>query len=147
VVLKYLARYCCRVAMSNQRLLCVSADTVTFRWKDYRAGGKQKAMPLSLEEFARRFLQHVLPKAFVRIRHYGLLANRNRESRLSTCRKLLGVSGPALPATVQPASPDEPRCCRVCGQGVMIVVELLPRQFAAAGEAGQDDAPGKVDSS
>jgi hypothetical protein len=146
VVLRYLARYCCRVAMSNQRLLCVSEDTVTFRWKDYRSGGKQKVMPLPLEEFARRFLQHILPKGFVRIRHYGLLANRNRETRLSQCRKLLGVAGPTLPAGVQPAA-DEPRRCRVCGQGVMVVVELLPRRFDSVWEAGQENAAGNVDSS
>jgi Putative transposase/Transposase zinc-binding domain len=141
VVLRYLARYTYRVAMSNQRLLAVTADTVTFRWKDYRDGGKEKVMTLSVEEFARRFLQHVLPKAFVRIRHYGLLANRNRASRLATCQKLLGVAGPTLPAGVQPAA-DESRCCPVCKQGVMVVVELLPRQF---GE--EDNAAAAVDSS
>jgi hypothetical protein len=140
VVLKYLARYTYRVAMSNQRLLAVTQETVTFRWKDYRAGGKQKVMTLSVEEFARRFLQHVLPKAFVRIRHYGLLANRNRESRLARCRKLLGVAA-TLPAGVQPAQ-EEPRCCPVCGQGVMVVVELVPRQL---GE--EDNTATEVDSS
>jgi hypothetical protein len=146
VVLKYLARYTYRVAMSNQRLVRVTEDAVTFTWKDYRANGKQKLMTLPVEEFARRFLQHVLPKGFVRVRHYGLLANRNRETRLLQCRKLLGRSPGTPPAAVQPAAAaNEPRCCPVCGQGVMVVVELLPRQFGAA--AGQVDAPGEMDSS
>jgi len=142
VVLKYLARYTYRVAMSNQRLTAVTDKEVTFTWKDYRASGKQKEMTLSVAEFARRFLQHVLPRGFVRVRHYGLLANRGREVKLALCRRLLAARATQAPAsTVQPAV-KEPRCCRGCGQGVMVVVELLPRQFGALG-----DARGELDSS
>jgi hypothetical protein len=141
VVLKYLARYTYRVAMSNQRLIHASDDEVTFLWKDYRAEGKQKTMTLAVEEFARRFLQHVLPSGFVRIRHYGLLANCIREERLSQCRRLLAATAAqAMRTAVQPEA--EPHCCRACGQGVMVVVELLPRQFGAV-----YDARGEVDSS
>ncbi len=149
VVLKYLARYTYRVAMSNQRLIHASEDEVTFTWKDYRANGKQKVMTLPVEEFARRFLQHVLPSGFVRIRHYGLLANRGREEKLSQCRKLLAQATTAQAmAAVQPAATEEAHRCRVCGQGVMVVVELLPRQFAEVGEApAEANAPAEVDSS
>ena len=142
VVLKYLARYTYRVAMSNQRLVSATQEKVTFRWKDYRAKGKQKEMTLRVEEFARRFLQHILPCGFVRVRHYGLLANRGREKKLTLCRRLLAARATQAPASsVQPAA-KEPRCCRGCGQGVMVVVELLPRQF---GEVS--DARGQLDSS
>jgi Putative transposase/Transposase zinc-binding domain len=146
VVLKYLAQYSYRVAISNQRLVGATEDTVTFTWKDYRAGGKRKGMTLAIEEFARRFMLHILPKGFVRIRHYGLLANRCRETKLSMCRKLLGVKTQVLPGTVQPAA-EGPRRCPVCGEGVMVVVELLPRQFDEAAAAGQDGGLGEADSS
>jgi hypothetical protein len=89
VVLKYLARYTYRVAISNSRLLHVSEQEVTFSYKDYRHEGRQREMTLSIQEFARRFLQHVLPRGFVRVRHYGLLANRHREEKLRACRRLL----------------------------------------------------------
>jgi hypothetical protein len=143
VVLKYLARYTYRVAMSNQRLLSATDEEVTFQWKDYRAKGKQKKMTLRVAEFARRFLQHVLPRGFVRVRHYGLLANRGREEKLALCRRLLAAAQAtqAAASTVQAAA-KEPRCCRGCGQGVMVVVELLPREFGAVG-----DARGELDSS
>jgi hypothetical protein len=93
-VLKYLARYTHRVAISNQRLLSMQDGQVTFRYKDYAAGQCSKTMTLSAEEFLRRFVQHVLPSGFVKIRHYGLLAVRGRNDRLELCRRLL------LPATV-----------------------------------------------
>jgi hypothetical protein len=101
----------------------------------YRAGGKEKEMTLSVEEFTRRFLQHVLPRGFVRIRHYGLLANRGREEKLSLCRRLLAATTPR--SSVQPTE-QEPHRCRTCGQGVMIVVELLPRQFGQAAQTRED---------
>ena len=75
-VLNYLARYTHRVAISNHRLISFKDDQVSFRWKDYAAGGKQKVMTVSADEFLRRFLIHVLPKGLVRIRHFGLFANR-----------------------------------------------------------------------
>ena len=94
-------------------------------------------MTLSVEEFARRFLQHVLPRGFVRIRHYGLLANRGREEKLALCRRLLAAATQAMRTAVQPAE-EEPQRCRKCGQGVMIVVELLPRQFGEVGDARRE---------
>jgi Putative transposase/Transposase zinc-binding domain len=148
VVLRYLARYTYRVAMSNQRLVAVSEDTVRFTWKDYRAAGKQKAMTLPIEEFARRFLQHVLPSGFVRIRHYGLLANRGREGKLAKCRELLAATAAQrIASAVQPAAEAEPHRCRLCGQGVMVVVELLPRPFGEVAAVAEGATPGKVDSS
>jgi hypothetical protein len=89
-VLHYLARYTHRVAISNHRLLSVSDSGVTFRWKDYAHGSKQRTMTLSPEEFLRRFLQHVLPRGFPRIRYFGWLTNRSRGSLLPLCRCLLG---------------------------------------------------------
>ena len=82
-VLRYLGRYTHRVAISNHRLLAFDQERVTFRWKDYAHGGKQGKMTLGATEFLRRFFLHVLPKGFVRIRHFGFLANRFRASRLA----------------------------------------------------------------
>ena len=132
VVLKYLARYTYRVACSNSRLVSVTDDEVTFTWKDYRHGGRERLMTLSSDEFARRFLQHILPQGFVRIRHYGLLANRVRKDKLALARHLLRAE--VLKRNIAPAcgGPGEPRRCRVCGQGVMEAVEGLPRQACLA---------------
>src|SRR5204862_8068817 len=88
-VLKYLARYTHRVAISNHRLVKLEAGRVTFRYKDYADARKEKLLTLSAEEFLRRFVQHVLPKGFMKIRHYGLLASRRREARLHKARQLL----------------------------------------------------------
>jgi hypothetical protein len=125
VVLKYLARYTYRVAISNSRLLSVSDEEVTFSYKDYRHEGRQRQMTLSLSEFSRRFLQHVLPRGFVRVRHYGLLANRGREQKLRACRRLLLAEPARLAAGV---AEEQPRRCPVCGEGVMLVVETTGRQ-------------------
>jgi hypothetical protein len=137
VVLKYLARYVHRVAISNSRLLRVTDEEVTFSYKDYRHNGKVKQMTLSSEEFARRFLQHVLPKGFVRIRHYGLLANRGRQAKLGTCRRLLLKEPLAQQASVAAvdSQAEQPGRCPACGQGQMQTVALLPRR--QAGEPGQ----------
>jgi Putative transposase/Transposase zinc-binding domain len=144
VVLKYLARYVHRVAISNSRLVRASAEEVTFRYKDYRRQGQHKEMTLSIEEFGRRFLQHVLPLGFVRIRHYGLLANRGREEKLQVCRRLLLVEHAQEAApTAKPAeqAEAESRCCRACGEGVMEFVEALPRQpHAAIAEPARQDS-------
>jgi hypothetical protein len=141
VVLKYLARYTQGVALSNSRLVHASAEEVTFRWKDYRAAGKQKYMTLAVEEFARRFLQHVLPRGFVRVRHYGLLANRGREAKLAACRRLLVAARAATAAAGVVETATTPRCCRECGVGVMEVVQLLPRQHAEVlAEEGPPDS-------
>ena len=88
-VLKYLARYTHRVAISNHRLVAVEDAKVTFRWKDYAHGHRQRTMSLDAVEFLRRFLLHVLPKGFMRIRYYGLLANRHRTENLQRARHLL----------------------------------------------------------
>lgn len=92
-VLKYLARYTHRVAISNARLVTVTQGKVAFRYKDYADGNEQKVLTLSADEFLRRFVQHVLPERFVKIRHYGLLANRRREWKLNVCRLLLAAQG------------------------------------------------------
>jgi hypothetical protein len=102
-VLKYLTGYTHRVALSNRRLVQVTEQEVTFNWKDYTANGQQKEMTLSGEEFVRRFSLHILPRHLVRIRQYGLLANRDRGERLARCRTLLGMS--ARPESARPALP------------------------------------------
>ena len=93
-VLEYAARYTHRVAISNDRLLDVQDEKVQFRWKDYRDGNRKKVMTVTAEEFIRRFLLHVLPEGFQRIRHYGFLANRYREQKLARCRELLKMPPP-----------------------------------------------------
>jgi hypothetical protein len=144
VVLKYLARYVHRVAISNSRLVRASSEEVAFSYKDYRQQGRPKEMTLSIEEFGRRFLQHVLPLGFVRIRHYGLLANRGREEKLRLCRRLLLVepAQEAAPAVAPVESAEgESRCCRACGEGWMELVEVLPRQpQATLAEAALPDS-------
>jgi hypothetical protein len=90
-VLHYLARYTHRVAISNHRLVTFKDDRVSFRWKDYAQGSKQKVMTVSTDEFLRRFLTHVLPKGLIRIRHFGLFANRKRSASLRRCRMLLNA--------------------------------------------------------
>ena len=115
-VLAYLSRYTHRVAISNSRLLSLDDRGVTFRWKDYRAEGRtrQKTMTLAAEEFMRRFLLHVLPSGFHRIRHYGLLANPTRKKNIDAARALLQAPAPAAPLnptlTTQ-RDPDPPRSC------------------------------------
>ena len=98
-VLHYLARYTHRVAISNHRLVAVTDDTVSFRWKDYRHGSQIRTLTLDADEFLRRFLLHVLPKRFVRIRYFGFLAPRCRTRELAQCRQALAVA---------PTPPDEP---------------------------------------
>jgi hypothetical protein len=96
-VLRYLGRYTHRVAISNHRLLAFDGDSVTFRWRDYAHGNVQRTMTITAEEFIRRFLLHVLPKGFVRIRHFGFMANYQRSTFFELCRQLLGTT-PVLPA-------------------------------------------------
>src|SRR5262249_52984341 len=126
-VLKYLARYTHRVAISNSRLESLANGRVTFRVKDYADGGHSKPLTLDAVEFLRRFVQHVLPKGFMKIRHYGLLAHAQRAERLRVCRRLLLVATVAsqLP-TADPAriEPAQPRCCPACGGTRLIYREL-----------------------
>ncbi len=123
-VLQYLGRYTHRVAISNHRLISLADDQVTFRWRDSAHHNEQKVMSLSLDEFLRRFLLHLLPKGFVRIRHFGFLANRRRATLLPLCRQALG----AVPPQTQPeASTPGTRplwLCPNCG-GPMVVIERL----------------------
>jgi Putative transposase len=121
-VLHYLARYTHRVAISNHRLIDVTDTYVSFRWKDYAHHSKRRVMTLSHEEFLRRFLQHVLPRGFPRIRYFGLLANRRRAVLLPLCRTLLAA--PPEPVLSKPtAAPVLWRC--PCCQGPMRLVERL----------------------
>ena len=87
--MKYLGNYTHRVAISNHRIVTVENDMVTFKWKDYKVGGKQKLMSLDALEFIRRFLLHVLQPKFVKIRHFGLLCNRTKKVALESCKKLI----------------------------------------------------------
>ena len=104
-VLHYLARYTHRVAISNHRLMAITDDTVSFRWKDYRHGSQIRTLILDADEFLRRFLLHVLPKRFVRIRYFGFLASRCRTRELAQCRQVLAVTPtpPAEPLGHRPA--------------------------------------------
>jgi hypothetical protein len=123
-VLAYLARYTHRVAISNRRLIAADAKTVTFKVKDYRIDGpgRYKTMTLDAHEFIRRFLIHVLPSGFHRIRHYGLLASGVKADNLALARKLLNVAPPAPApedAAADPATPDQP--CPCCGTAMRII--------------------------
>ena len=129
-VLKYLARYTHRVAIGNSRLRDLSEGKVTFAYTDYRHPEKQRELTLSAVEFLRRWVQHVLPRGFVKIRHYGLLCNRRREEYLHVCRRLLlgskvsrAGSGVAIEATrvVEP-------CCPHCGSSRLAHLGELSRE-------------------
>jgi hypothetical protein len=149
-VLAYLSRYTHRVAIANSRLVALDDAGVTFRWKDYRAKGRERAkvMTLAIDEFIRRFLIHVLPDGFHRIRHYGLLANGGRAENIARARHLLDV-----PATQSEASDTdgtdegEPQTlsqpCPCCG-GRMIVIETFERGCAPRYQA---TVPSRIDSS
>lgn len=117
-VLKYLSRYTHRIAISNRRLVSMDEQTVTFSYKDYRQDSRRRTMTLDGAEFLRRFLLHAVPGGFVRIRHFGLLANRVRAENLMTSRRLLGGKVPAF-AVVVLTEPELPRC-PVCQRGRMI---------------------------
>ncbi len=142
-VLEYLGRYTHRVAISNNRLLELNDGAVTFAWKDYRHESKNKTMRLDAHEFIRRFLLHVLPSGFQRIRSYGFLANRYRQVKIELCRKLLGAPVPVVAVDVSDQSIDyrdryqrltglSLRDCPHCGKGQMVRIEsftagVLPR--------------------
>jgi hypothetical protein len=121
-VLQYLARYTHRVAISNHRLLSVDNNQVCFRWKDYAHHNKRRTLALSHEEFLRRFLHHVLPKGFPRIRYFGWLANRRRGRLLPICRARLACQPPA-PPTVSDDDVTTWRCPRC--HGPMRMIERL----------------------
>ena len=126
-VLAYLSRYTHRVAISNSRLLSFNEAGVTFRYKDYRRHGaeRQRVMTLGTDEFIRRFLLHVLPRGFHRIRHYGLLAGSARKASLALARELLAVPAPTEGDELEQVAELRPPC--PCCGGHMIVVETFAR--------------------
>jgi hypothetical protein len=141
-VLDYVGRYTHRVAISNNRLLDIEDSQVEFRYKDYRHDGQQKPMTLSADEFIRRFLLHVLPNGFQRIRYYGFLGNRHRQEKLQQCRQLLGMARLEQLASTEETEPDYrdryealtgPSLweCPVCHRGRMIVIGSID-SFAPA---------------
>jgi Putative transposase len=143
-VLRYLARYTHRVAITNRRLLACEDGQVTFRWKDYQRGNRQRLMTLDAVEFIRRFLLHVLPRGFQRMRHYGFFANGQRTVKLPRCRELLRQA-PLVPAETSPAvdaiataSTPPPRAdaCPVCRVGRMQVQETWFAQRTARDISG-----------
>jgi hypothetical protein len=135
-VLRYLARYTHRVALANHRLVRLAEDKVTFTYKDYSQGGRRREMTLPVEEFIRRFLLHVLPHRFVRIRYYGLFANRHRDQQLGRCRALLGAAPPSptpecgeregWETVYQRVTGRDPTLCEQCGHGHLHLVGKLP---------------------
>lgn len=138
-VLEYLGRYTHRVAISNIRIVDIKDQKVTFKWNDYRDGNKDKLMTLDAAEFIRRFLLHILPDNFVKIRHYGILSNRNRRTKIKLCRKYLGIPDD------EKQMPDEKEIweemllalvgvdmnvCSCCGIGKMVRrTDLNPRYY------------------
>ena len=133
----YLGRYTHKSAIANHRLVDFDAEQVRFRWRDYARGNKLKVMRLDAGEFIRRFLLHVLPRRFTRLRHYGLLGNRGRARKLALCRTLLAQPIP------EPREPETPQAmmlrltgiditvCRQCGHGALRRILLLaPNNYA-----------------
>ena len=130
-VLRYLGRYTHRIAISNHRLLAFDGERVIFQWKDYAHGGKQRKMPLLGTEFLRRFFLNVLPRGFVRIRHFGFLANRFRGALLPLCRELLAMLPESTPATTARGS-----CvwhCPRCGAEMIVVQRFSAAEFSPCG--------------
>ena len=130
-VLKYLARYTHRVAISNHRLRSLEDGRVTFEWKDYADRSRTKTMTLEATEFIRRFLLHVLPSGLVRIRQFGFLANRVRQHKLEQCRALLALCQPYTlirSDTCADVNLPDPNACPICKQGRLIVIELVAAQ-------------------
>jgi hypothetical protein len=133
-VLDYVGRYTHRVAISNNRLVSIHNGKVRFRWKDYRDGNRQKTMTLAGGEFIRRFLIHVLPDGFHRIRYYGFLGNCHRARKLARCRELLGMA-PAASADppadyrdrFEALTGQSLRLCPHCHTGIMVVVGCIAR--------------------
>ena len=133
-VIRYLGRYTHRVAISDSRIVSYDPDTrvVRFKWKDYKDHNLTKIMQLTQDEFVRRFLLHVLPSGFMKIRHYGFLANKGRDTRLEVCRKLLHAFRPQSIIPLSPKQIPKPRhCCPDCGSCSFAMVFSSPRHQPA----------------
>jgi len=130
-VLRYLGRYTHRVAISNHRIVSFDGERVTFRYKDYAHGCKHRVMTLTAVEFLRRFFLHVLPKGFVRIRHFGFLANRWRTARLVICRQLLHCPTGSAGVAQGPAQEANSWSCPMCGARMVVVERLTASQLSA----------------
>jgi len=137
-VVDYVGRYTHRVAISNDRIVDIEGGEVKFIWRDYRDNNQQKTMTLTADQFIGRFLLHVLPSGFHRIRYYGFLGNRHRKEKLEQCRQLLGVAAlgksPAVPATPEDYRDRYERLtghslweCPICHHGRMIAIQVLPK--------------------
>jgi hypothetical protein len=152
-VLKYLARYTHRVAIANRRLVTLSKGRVTFRWKDYARGGRQRLMTLAATEFIRRFLLHVLPRGFMKIRHCGFMANRARTAKRDLCRQLLNVPLPPVAASddshrfesAETHDTEPLRRCPHCRDGRLRIVERFASQLR--GSRAPSLAPAYLDTS
>jgi hypothetical protein len=127
-VLQYLGNYTHRIAISNHRLLGLEGDKISFRWRDSAHKNKQRVMALRVDEFLRRYFLHVLPPGFGRIRHFGLFTNRLRKVSLETCRRLLGDSGAALPASTDTDPAITFWTCPDCGAPMVLMERLTPTQ-------------------
>ena len=135
-VLDYIGRYTHRVAISNQRIVNIENDKVTFTYRDRRNNNALKTMTLKAHEFIRRFLLHVLPNGFVRIRHFGFLANRYKKENILKCREIIGVAQ-EIPETTEKNTPErvleltgiDITLCPCCKEGSMIVTREIPKQW------------------
>jgi hypothetical protein len=137
-VVNYVGRYTHRVAISNHRILDIEGNEVKFTWRDYRDNNRQKTMTLTADQFIGRFLLHVLPSGFHRIRYYGFLGNGHRKKKLEQCRQLLGMAAPSKSPSI-PATPEDYRDryerltgrslreCPICHRGHMIPVTILAK--------------------
>ena len=147
-MLAYLSRYTHRVAISNSRLISADANGVTFKWKDYRAEGRErfKTMTLATGEFIRRFLMHVLPKGLHRIRHYGLFANGGRAENLARIRALLEETSDPRPTRTDPPQDDTGTAreklgpCPCCG-GHRIIIEIFEQAHKARARRRRHSGP------
>ena len=149
-VLRYLGRYTHRIAISNERLLAHRDGEVTFSYKDRKDAGRRKEMTLPGAEFTRRFLLHVVPRRFVRVRHYGVLANGVKARRLARARSLLGTPAPPEPSQAKPESwqdayrrlvGKDPLLCLACCVGRLVVVADIPRSPTPPRHASASRSP------
>ncbi len=132
-MLRYLGAYTHRVAISNRRLVRFEDDEVTFRWRDSAHKNKKRLLTLPVDEFLRRFLLHVLPRGFVRIRHFGFLASRRRGQLLPRCKQVLAVASCATTSAVVQSNKRNERSalwmCPLCGGKMIVIERLTPAQI------------------